>query len=812
MLGEVIGHYVIDVLLGEGNFGRVFRVHDINDKTKIYALKQIEIQEKPEKKYLENAIKLEKANLVKVENENSVKLFEAFDTDEYHYLVFELCDSDLEKEFKKHKKKQKRPYNELEICLIISQLNNCFKKMREEGIIHRDLKLANILIKYDKNIPVIGFIAKLSDFGLSKELSKENELTNTVVGTPITRAPEVFFSKWYNAKADLWGIGVIIFKLLYNALPFEAHSFEGLKRELKSWKQLIIPKDVNNPISNECLDLLNKLFVADPEKRIEFDEYFSHKFFSNEHKKKLFEKYTNIDYEKIINIKKEIKINRIILNDEEFKKKFVKLRIIKEYQGYNLYKGRDEENKQNVYIREISRGIIDKSKENLDIFNKEIQLLASLNNSYFAKYLGIYETKTFYYIILEYFQGNILDDLIIKRKGILNDSLNKSIMLQLQFVLSEMKKRNIILKNINSKSLIFAYYQNENNFMIKIFDYYINSIFIKKDDKSLNYKYEDLMSNINNENKEILSNPNNSLMDIEPLISDENLENILEIIKKKMEFIIKYFKEFFDDNNMLETEAMSDYFKEIIILLYFCLLECNIIISFLNINGDTNLNEIDKTNQEIHFLKLYLKNQQKYEYTYINFLDDSKIWYYNKENPSFDYFLNIFHNLKNEIYLILNNYIEQNKNHFTIEKELKNENNESNIIDLEIGKKFIEKCLKEGNLEKLFSKLFENIISIYPTSKRNKISKELNIVKYTLEYLIFIKLILQNENNQFSFHKIIGKTNNTICFSTFIGNKIKYYRDKKMLNLINENDDEPDENILLEKLINFYIKIIKYTQ
>ena len=74
---------------------------------------------------------------------------------------------------------------------------------------------------------------------------------------------------------------------------------------------------------------------------------------------------------------------------------------------------------------------------------------------------------------------------------------------------------------------------------------------------------------------------NNSLVDIQPRISDENLENILEIIKNKIEFIIKYFKEFFDHKNMLEIEAMSDYFKEIIILLYFCFLECNIIISFL---------------------------------------------------------------------------------------------------------------------------------------------------------------------------------------------------------------------------------------
>ena len=809
MLGEVIRHYVIENLIGNGQFGKVFRVHDVNDKTKLYALKQIEIQEK---EYLENAIKLEKAILIKVENENSVKLIEAFDTEEYHYIVLELCDNDLEREFRAHNRKVKRAYNELEVCLIISQLNNCLKKMREEKIIHRDLKLPNIMIKYDKNIPIIGFIVKLSDFGLSKILSKENALTNTVVGSPVTRAPEVFFSDGYSAKADLWGIGIIIFQLLYNTIPFKSHTREELERELKSWKQVVLPKDINNPISNECFDLLNKLLIRDPEKRIDFDEYFMHKFFSFEHKKKLFKKYANIDYENIINIKKEVKINRITLKDEEFKKKFVKLRVVKEYQGYKLYKGRDQENNQNVYIREIMRDIIDKSRENLNIFNQEIQLLTNLRDINFVKCIGIYETKTFYYIILEYFQGKILDDFIMKRKGILNESLNKSIKLQLQFCLKEMKKRNIILKNINSKSLIFSHYQNENNFMIKIFDYYINSLFIKKDDKTLIYKYEDLLGNNNNENEENVSNQNNTLENIKPRINDDDLENILEIIKNKIEFIIKYFKEFFEDRNMIEIEVMSYYFKEIIILLYFCLLECNIIISFLNINGDTNLNEIDKNIQEIHLLKLYLKIQPKYEYSYINFLDDSKIWYYNKENPSFDYFLNIFHNLKNEIYLMLNNHIEQNKKDFIIEKDLKNENNDNNIIDLEIGKKFIEKCIKEGNLEKLFSKLFENIISIYPTQKRNNISKELNIVKYILEYIIFIKLILQNENNQYNFQKIIEKTNNTICFSTFIGNKIKYYKDKKILSFTNENEDEPEENILLEKLINFYIKIIKYTQ
>jgi hypothetical protein len=248
---------------------------------------------------------------------------------------------------------------------------------------------------------------------------------------------------------------------------------------------------------------------------------------------------------------------------------------------------------------------------------------------------------------------------------------------------------------------------------------------------------------------------------------------------------------------------MSHFYKEIIILLYFCLLECKIIISFLNINADKNLNEIDKTSQEIHLLKIYLNNDKKYDYANINFLDDSKIWYYNKENPTFDYFINIFNQMKNQLDLMLNKYIEKNKKCFYL--------GDNYILDFGNVKSIVEKSIKEGNLEKLYSKLFENIITIEPTKNKNKMKKELNIVKYILEYIIFTKLILQNDENKSSlFEKIIENTKDTVSFSTFIGNKMKYYKEKEIFQIAKTNEDEERENILLEKMMNFYIKIIKY--
>ena len=161
----------------------------------------------------------------------------------------------------------------------------------------------------------------------------------------------------------------------------------------------------------------------------------------------------------------------------------------------------------------------------------------------------------------------------------------------------------------------------------------------------------------------------------------------------------------------------------------------------------------------------------------------------------------------------MDKYIQNNINYFANTRYIKNNNNVNNNVNFEMEIKIIENCMNEGNLEKLFSKFFENIIAIYPTEKKSKISKELNIVKYILEYIIFIKLMFQQDNNNLAnFEDLIESSKNTVSFSTFIGNKIKIYKEKGILNSSTyENNDEAKENLLLEKMINFYIKIIRYT-
>ena len=811
-LGSTISHYCVKGNLGKGSFGYVYKVYDTNDNNKIYALKVIDISEKEgQKEYLEKAIQYEISIMKKLNCENSVRLIESFQNEDLTYLILELCDDNLDKVYKDRLNKTKLPYNELEVYLIMTQLNNCFKKMREgeEKVIHRDLKLENILVRYDKTIPILGFCVKLSDFGLSKTM-RDNDITQTKgVGTPLTQAPEILFGKDdYNYKVDLWSIGIIIYQLLYKKeIPFNTRSMYDFQKDIAKFKKLVLPKEKRDAISNECFDLLNQLLIKEPEKRIDFDTYFEHKFFSEEHKKILLNKYTEPKKEQ--KVKEEIEIKIVNLSDEQFEKNFLKMRLLKEYEGFKLYKGKNKINNNIVYIKEINKDIIDKNKA---IFNDEIKLLSTLNGPNFAKCFGVYMTKTSYFIIYEYFNGNILDDFIIKRKGILYDSLKNSIIAQLEPSFLALKKRKIKLENISAKSLVFSYYQNENNFLIKIFDYYLNSIFFKNTNDSTCFKLEDFTKHENDKNIEKISENNNISENIKPVIKDEDLEKIIEIIKKKMDFVINYFQELLEDDKILEIEIISKNYKEIIILLNFCLLECQLILNFLNINADKHINDINKNAQEIHCLKIYLNEEYKYDYSNINFLDHSRIWYYNKENPLFDYYINIFRNLKNKMESILNKYIENNQNNFNVNTDTEKSNTESSINNNpELVKKIVDISIKEGNLEKLFSKLFENIITKYKIKGKSIISRDLDIVKYLLEYIIFIKLIIKKEEgNLEAFEKIFENLKDTVSFSTFIGNKIKYYKEKSIFNEEFFTKDEFKENLILERLIKFYIKIIRF--
>ena len=202
--------------------------------------------------------------------ENSVEIFDYFDTEKYFIIIMELCDNNLFKELAK----TKSGFSVEKIKEILLQLNNVFKIMNENKIVHRDIKLHNILIKYT-NKEKKEFKVLLSDYGVSNQIGSLTGNFKTHAGTQIIMAPEILKGEKYNNKCDLWSLGVNIFQLYTKKPPYSGSYDNVILKQIDKKGQTVL-----NTIKDETLkDLLSKLLVKNPKDRISWEEYFDHEFF-----------------------------------------------------------------------------------------------------------------------------------------------------------------------------------------------------------------------------------------------------------------------------------------------------------------------------------------------------------------------------------------------------------------------------------------------------------------------------------------------------------------------------------------------------
>ncbi|CAI9109527.1 OLC1v1009363C2 [Oldenlandia corymbosa var. corymbosa] len=166
-------------------------------------------------------------------------------------------------------------FSEDEARFFFQQLISGVSYCHSMQICHRDLKLENTLLD-GRTEPRL----KICDFGYSKSSVLHSQPKSTV-GTPAYIAPEVFSRKKYDGKiADVWSCGVTLYVMLVGAYPFEdpddPRNFKKTITKILS-VQYSIPDYVR--VSKECIHLLSRIFVADPEKRIAIPEIKKHPWF-----------------------------------------------------------------------------------------------------------------------------------------------------------------------------------------------------------------------------------------------------------------------------------------------------------------------------------------------------------------------------------------------------------------------------------------------------------------------------------------------------------------------------------------------------
>lgn len=212
--------------------------------SEIFAIKEIQMNSNIKKEDIDKEVKtMEKFN----DNPNSLKFIEKKEENNKTYIVFESYDGDL----KKYLNNSNNGFNVEEIQIVMNQLNKIVSEIRRKNMVHNDIKLENIFVKFNNTSKE--FYIKLSEYGKAENISDDG-------------------------KNDILSLGKAIYEMLSKN---KVDSIEDIRNNIKSVTD-----------NSDLQDLLNKTLVEKVDEIIDWDNYIKHAFFNN----------TEFDYSKVVNI------------------------------------------------------------------------------------------------------------------------------------------------------------------------------------------------------------------------------------------------------------------------------------------------------------------------------------------------------------------------------------------------------------------------------------------------------------------------------------------------------------------------------
>ena len=245
-------------MLGRGAFGKVnLGMHKLTRK--LIAIKSINQEYLTDDKQ-RSKIMHEVGILLRLRHQSVVKLYETFETQRHIMLVMELCAGGDLLNFVRKRKKCDEPLAKVLFKQIIEGIGYIHSK----SILHRDIKLDNILLDGKGNV-------KIADFGVSKTV-KQGETMYEQSGTPAYIAPEIIRNEGYRGfKADLWSAGVVLFALLFGTVPFKANNMKDLHQQILQARY-----NMKEEVSAEAKDLIRGLLNTDPKRRLSVRKVLMH--------------------------------------------------------------------------------------------------------------------------------------------------------------------------------------------------------------------------------------------------------------------------------------------------------------------------------------------------------------------------------------------------------------------------------------------------------------------------------------------------------------------------------------------------------
>jgi len=259
-------YQIIDENFASGCFGKILLARDARDK-------EVVIKRLPKENASNHDDILKEINAGRILNHRNVaKFVDHFSTSEYEFLVFErIYGSDL---FHIIEKRNFIPFNERDVRNIFKQILKAIKHSHDSGIVHRDIKLENILM--DTTTAKVTVI----DFGLC-DIVPRGQSSQKFCGSLDYVAPEVVSKRNYDGfLADVYSLGIVLYTLLFAEFPFVSKDrIQSIKQRLPQPPIAFSEQKMKRfKISPNAKDLITKMLRPDPSTRLSLEEVQEHPF------------------------------------------------------------------------------------------------------------------------------------------------------------------------------------------------------------------------------------------------------------------------------------------------------------------------------------------------------------------------------------------------------------------------------------------------------------------------------------------------------------------------------------------------------
>ncbi|HVO43685.1 MAG TPA: protein kinase, partial [Aggregatilineales bacterium] len=253
-IGKTLGPYKLEAQLGQGGMASVYRAFQASVKRYV-AIKVMSADIAGDPGFVER-FEREAQVIAALEHPHILPIIDYGTVEDIHYLVMRYLDGGSLDQ------RMRRQALSLDECAtLLNQVASALDYAHRRGVVHRDIKPNNIMLDGEGN-------AYLTDFGIARIVQSDHKLTATgsVMGTPAYMSPEQGMGRPVDARSDIYTLGVVLYEMVLNQLPFKADTSAALIFQ-HVYERPTPPKQINPALPDAVSDVLERALAKNPDDR-----------------------------------------------------------------------------------------------------------------------------------------------------------------------------------------------------------------------------------------------------------------------------------------------------------------------------------------------------------------------------------------------------------------------------------------------------------------------------------------------------------------------------------------------------------------